>query len=715
MTTGGGKTYQFGPFRLDPSERLLLRDGHVVSLTPKAFDLLVYLVEHQGRLVEKSTLMAALWPDTIVEEANLAFQVSAVRKALDDGGEGETLIQTVPTRGYRFVGAVTPSLAPVRGPVRPDGQTDVAAQVTGASGARRPRWRPTIVVAVASLAVLVGVFAAINWARRSPSSPSVAREPVVTRLTGNPKELPITSAQISPDGRYLAYADPTGIHVQFIDTGETQALPDTRGMAVYAWSGDSTTVRASACDTEMCVGWDMALVGGTRRRSGASWSVNEWVQAAPDGSRLLRIVDRRELRLDLLNGTPPRLLLRSAEMIQGAAWSVDGARIFYISFDGSAVKTLPVNGEVPRTVFTVRKNEAITDVVELANQRLVVVVSRGDPSGLARSRTQVSIQEVRTNSAGVAVGDSRVLTGWRQDRIVQLSASRDGARLAFLNILDESDIYIAGFDPAVGLTDTPKPLRIDDWSDGAISWTPDSTAVLFDSNRNDDSDIFRQRVDNGGLEPVAVGPGAQHRPEVTSDGRWILYVDHSPGGLDRIMRVPLSGGTAEPISTVTQWGLPRCSFRGRCVLEEWLGPDLVVTALDPVNGKGAELGRWRAPTLGFSLLADGSAAAFIVAAGGRRTVIRVVSLKGEPPRDIAVQNVANLNNLDPLPGGAGFLSRDDSAHPMALVFVRPDGTSRVLWSPTDVEVEGAIASPDGRHLAINTTITHGNAWMVSGF
>ena len=57
MTTGGGRSYQFGPFRLDPSERLLLRDGHVVSLTPKAFDLLVYLVEHQGRLVEKSTLM----------------------------------------------------------------------------------------------------------------------------------------------------------------------------------------------------------------------------------------------------------------------------------------------------------------------------------------------------------------------------------------------------------------------------------------------------------------------------------------------------------------------------------------------------------------------------------------------------------------------------------------------------------------------------------
>jgi DNA-binding winged helix-turn-helix (wHTH) protein len=95
MTTGGGNTYQFGAFELDPGERLLRQDGHVVSLTPKAF----YLVEHQGRLVEKSTLMAALWPDTIVEEANLAFQISALRKALGEGADGESLIQTVPTRG----------------------------------------------------------------------------------------------------------------------------------------------------------------------------------------------------------------------------------------------------------------------------------------------------------------------------------------------------------------------------------------------------------------------------------------------------------------------------------------------------------------------------------------------------------------------------------------------------------------------------------------
>ncbi len=99
--------HEFGLFRLDSAERLLLREGQPVSLTPKAFDLLVYLVDHAGRLVTKQALMSALWPDSFVEEANLTFTVSALRKALGDGQDGEQFIQTVPTRGYRFVAPVT--------------------------------------------------------------------------------------------------------------------------------------------------------------------------------------------------------------------------------------------------------------------------------------------------------------------------------------------------------------------------------------------------------------------------------------------------------------------------------------------------------------------------------------------------------------------------------------------------------------------------------
>src|SRR5262249_14094970 len=96
--------YEFGPFRLDAAERLLWRDGEVVPLQPKVFDLLLALLERHGRLVEKDELMKAVWPDTIVEEVNLANNISILRKTLSENGE--RFIETAPKRGYRFVASV---------------------------------------------------------------------------------------------------------------------------------------------------------------------------------------------------------------------------------------------------------------------------------------------------------------------------------------------------------------------------------------------------------------------------------------------------------------------------------------------------------------------------------------------------------------------------------------------------------------------------------
>src|SRR5262245_17439638 len=96
--------YEFGPYRLDSAERLLMRDGAVVPLQPKIFDLLLALVERHGRLLEKDELMRLVWPDTFVEEANLASNISILRKKLSENGE--RCIETVPKHGYRFVAPV---------------------------------------------------------------------------------------------------------------------------------------------------------------------------------------------------------------------------------------------------------------------------------------------------------------------------------------------------------------------------------------------------------------------------------------------------------------------------------------------------------------------------------------------------------------------------------------------------------------------------------
>jgi TolB-like protein/DNA-binding winged helix-turn-helix (wHTH) protein/Tfp pilus assembly protein PilF len=102
MSTRPQHLYEFGPYRLDTAEQMLLRDGKAVPLTPKAFETLVALVERSGHLVEKEELMRVVWADAYVEESNLTNNVSALRKLLGRGKSGRNYIETVPKRGYRF-------------------------------------------------------------------------------------------------------------------------------------------------------------------------------------------------------------------------------------------------------------------------------------------------------------------------------------------------------------------------------------------------------------------------------------------------------------------------------------------------------------------------------------------------------------------------------------------------------------------------------------
>jgi DNA-binding winged helix-turn-helix (wHTH) protein/TolB-like protein len=98
--------YEYGSFRLEPAEHRLTRDGIPVSLAPKAFELLVYLVQNSGRLLTKDEILHSVWPDSFVEEANLTVAISALRKALGEKNGHQRYIETVPKKGYRFVASV---------------------------------------------------------------------------------------------------------------------------------------------------------------------------------------------------------------------------------------------------------------------------------------------------------------------------------------------------------------------------------------------------------------------------------------------------------------------------------------------------------------------------------------------------------------------------------------------------------------------------------
>lgn len=141
-TTGlESAVYRFGAFRLDPVARQLFRGDTLLHLQSKAFDLLVVLVQNAGRTVSKTDLMAAVWPDAGVEEANLSVHMTPLRRAL--GEEGERFIETVPKQGYRFV-------APVQ-----EVEKTAPADAQAAAGSATPRWRWT--AAAIAVAVVSGV------------------------------------------------------------------------------------------------------------------------------------------------------------------------------------------------------------------------------------------------------------------------------------------------------------------------------------------------------------------------------------------------------------------------------------------------------------------------------------------------------------------------------------------------------------------------------
>lgn len=177
--------FEFGPFRLNPAERLLLREQAPVPLPPKAFDALVVMVESRGRLLEKDELLRTVWPDTFVEESNLAQHISILRKALRDGEDGFQYIETVPRHGYRFIAEVREIGGVAKDNAVSSDSTSGARVVTGDSESVRPRRglrNPTLALGLLVVLLAALIFAVPLWRRSRVSGSEAIRSLAVLPL-----------------------------------------------------------------------------------------------------------------------------------------------------------------------------------------------------------------------------------------------------------------------------------------------------------------------------------------------------------------------------------------------------------------------------------------------------------------------------------------------------------------------------------------------------
>jgi adenylate cyclase len=271
MSLRGHDFYAFGPYRLDAGKRVLLRDGEMVALPPKAVDVLVVLVESAGQLVEKGELLAKVWPDTFVEDGNLSVNIFTLRKVLGEAdGEGE-YIRTVPRRGYTFVAPVTveptPSPRTASEPVPPP--LTIQAAVAAPPATRSRTFHPLVGVL---LTIIVGL-SSLSYVATSRRGAVVVPADVQALAV-----LPFASPGAEAGDEYLGPGLTSAIAGRLVYLQRVIVRPLASTLKYGEAAQDPLEAgRALRVD---------AVLHGTLRRTGDSVQINATLIRVADGTRL---------------------------------------------------------------------------------------------------------------------------------------------------------------------------------------------------------------------------------------------------------------------------------------------------------------------------------------------------------------------------------------------------------------------------------------------
>ena len=615
----GKRLYEFGPFLLNPAERVLTREGRAVPLTPKVFDLLVVLVENGGHLLGKKDLMEAVWPDSFVEEGNLTFSVSALRKALGEDRKEPQYIETVPRSGYRFVANVRVLEGDSGVEAAADGRdlqdNEPAAAAPEAAAPRRAevndRHRPRKLLALSAVlltaAVAAGLYVYANRDRAGVESVDLLRGATVTRLTTTRNA---TDAAISPDGRYVVYVVDearqrslwlrqvaTNSHVQLNAPSAVHYLDmffSRDGDYVYYVQADGETRPAL---------YQMPVTGGTPRKllenmtgpiglspDGKSFAA---VRHDPDGSAVLTVADAFDGKgaRDLIARKRPEVLFRPV-------WSPDGKVVACLAVTVSADTRYtqlvearvsdgaerPISAErwkfAERLEWLSDGSGLLTTVSEDAYgpyqiwhvsypggrvQKVTSDLSNYRSMSLtADSKTLVAVQSDIHPYVWVApegdAGRARQTTsgpGTVND-YWGFSWTPDG-RIVYVSTLGgNQDIWIMNADGS-----GQKQLTFDRSPDFDPAVSPDGRHVVFASGRSGTNKLWRVDIDGGNPVQLTAGGAADFLPNYSPDGRWVVYAsdDKRETGL---WKIPSGGG--EPARLTNKTALwPAVSPDGRLV------------------------------------------------------------------------------------------------------------------------------------------------------
>ena len=707
------RVVRFSVFEVDLRVGELRRNGIKVKLQNQPFQILAMLLERRGELVTREELRARLWSaDTFVDFGNgLNSAIRRLRDALGDTAENPAFVETLGGRGYRFIAAVEGSPA--------NEFRIVAAPERGRSSSGRS-WVATGFLCATAIAV-------IAWAQWRYS---LRRAELIERkLTANSAENSVTSMAVSPDGKYLAYADDTGIYLKLIRTGETHRVllpPDFSGR-VDDWFPDGTRLLVTRAEQAGKASlWSISVFGGSPRHladdaSGGSLS--------PDGSRIAfrrgsLTYDGRWGREEWVMRSDGTDLVKCAtaksddSQVGVPTWSPDGKRIAYIrsiwAYD-ARTSSVEVNEWQAANAGTLFSDSRLSPALHwLPDGRLIYAFG----STQNQQDSSLWVTSLR-KAAKLSSLPKRIMGGhgW----ISQVTATADGKKVLFLRGNWLPSVYIGTLSMNGSQLLASRRLTMDENENMPWSWTPDSTAVLFSSDRNGTREIFKQAIDQTIAQSLVTGTDQVSQPIVAPDGSEIVYISTPKSAGHKtpssIFAIPIDGGTPRLIlKDVGIWNVQCAHLPSTICLYSVVakGDSSETFQFDVRSGKIAAPPQIES-AFNWSLSPDGSERAIILY-GPSQDKIQFRSTSTGQTRDLVVKGWNGLTGIYWSADGKRLLvSWHNFERDSALLNVSLDGRATVLLKSSNPEIWHAIPSPNGRLLAIAEAGGPKNVWQIENF